>query len=177
MTRCVTDYLVQEHQELSHLLSQLQEQLRVLPLAREHRGTAERLQGLTRKISKTLHAHFVEEEQILYPALEGHVQGITATLQRMRMEHDTGQTTERAFFQSIDRLTKSGRNRQEVIDAGLSYVQWLRKHLLEETGRLFPMVDRGLDIETQMGVRRAMEELTRETTARVPDSTTSPGQA
>ncbi len=177
MTRCITDYLVQEHQELSSLLNQLQEQLRVLPLAREYRGTAERLRGLFQKIAKTLHAHLVEEEQILYPALEDHVKGIAGTLDRMRMEHDTGEAAEQAFAQCVERLARSGRNRQEVIEIGLQYVQWLRKHLLEENGRLFPMVERGLDPETQMEVRKAMEELSHETTARIAESVAAPGRA
>lgn len=169
MTRCITDYLVQEHQALSLLLNQLQEQLLVLPMARDVQKTFEQVQHISREISATLHAHLTEEEQILYPALEGHLKGITATLERMRLEHDTGEATEKSFFQMIERLPKSGINRQEVIQRGRKYIQWLRTHLLQENGRLFPMVERGLDLETQLQVRKAMEELSQETTARIAE--------
>jgi hemerythrin-like domain-containing protein len=172
MTRCITDHLVQEHQELSHLLNELQEQLRVLPLARDPRSTAERLGGLTRAVTKVLHALVAEEEQVLYPALEGHVEGLGATLDRMRSEHDAGERTEKAFQQCLEQLLKNGRNRKEVMQSGRQYIQWLRKHLLDENGRLFPMIERGLDPETQQEVRRAMEELGHETSARISEGST-----
>jgi hemerythrin-like domain-containing protein len=167
MTRCVTDYLVQEHQELSFLLNELQEQLRVLPLVRDRRKTAERLTGLRRKISEALHTHVVEEEQILYPALQDHVQGIAFTLDRMRHEHDAGEQTEKTFHQSLDRMLQGGGNPNEVMQSGRKYIFWLRNHLLDENGRLFPMVERGLDPATQEAARRAMEELRQESSARV----------
>ena len=47
------------------------------------------------------------------------------------------------------------------------YILWLRNHLLDENGRLFPMVERGLDPATQQTVRRAMEELSQASSARV----------
>jgi hemerythrin-like domain-containing protein len=174
MTRCITNYLVHEHQEFSHLLYELQEQLGVLPLARDHRSTAERLRGLTRAVAQALHTHVVEEEEILYPALADHLQGIAATLDRMRREHDTGEETEKVFQECVERLIKGGRNRQEVMQRGRQYVQWLRGHLFDENGRLFPMVERGLDTDTQQEVRRAMEELVQETSARIAEGS---GQA
>ncbi len=177
MTRCITDYLVQEHQELSHLLNELQEQLRVLPLARDHRSMAERLSRLTRAVGEALRVHLVREEQILYPALKRHVQGIAATLDRMRHAHDAGEKTEKAFLECLARLLKGGRNRQEVMQSGRQYIQWLRRHLLDENGRLFPMVERGLDPETQQEVRRAMEELSQETSARVSEGSAQPARA
>jgi len=170
MTRCITNYLVQEHQELSQLLNELQKELRVLPLVRDHRRTTERLGGLAQAISKALHTHVVEEEQILYPALQDRVQGIAFTLDRMRNEHDAGEATEKAFQQSVERLLKGGRNQHEVMQRGRQYILWLRNHLLDENGRLFPMVERGLDPATQQAVRRAMEELSQDTSARVSES-------
>jgi hemerythrin-like domain-containing protein len=177
MTRCITDYLVQEHQELSHLLNELQEELRVLPLARDHRSTAERLSGLTRAVGEALRAHLMREEQILYPALESHVQGIAATLDRMRQEHDAGEEAEKAYLGCLARLLKGARNRTEVMQTGRQYVQWLRRHLLDENGRLFPMVQRGLDPETQQEVRRAMEDLSHETSACVSEGAAQAAQA
>jgi hemerythrin-like domain-containing protein len=167
MTRPITDYLVQEHQELSHLLNELQDELGALRLAREPGSTADRLNGLTQAIAHNLHAHVVEEEQILYPALEGHLQGIAGTLERMRDEHHAGEQTANTFCQSLARLIKGERNRREVMQNGRQYIQWLRGHLLNENGRLFPMVERGLDPETQQEVRRAMEELSHQTSARI----------
>jgi hemerythrin-like domain-containing protein len=164
MTRCITDYLVQEHQELSHL-------------AREPRSTAERLSRLTRAVGEALRAHLVREEQILYPALERHVQGIAGTLDRMRHDHDAGEETEKAYLGCLTRLLKGGRNRDEVMQSGRQYVQWLRRHLLDENGRLFPMVERGLDPETQQEVRRAMEELSQVTSARVSEGSTQTARA
>jgi hemerythrin-like domain-containing protein len=169
MTKCVTDYLVHEHQELSHLMNELQEQLYALPLAREAASTGERLNGLTRAIAHNLHAHVVEEEQILYPALEGRLQGIAATLKRMRDEHQAGEKTENIYHQSLARLLKGERNRREVMQSGRQYIQWLRGHLLDENGRLFPMVERVLDLETQQEVRRAMEALNSASSSRIPD--------
>jgi hemerythrin-like domain-containing protein len=177
MTRCITDYLVQEHQELSHLLNELQEQLRVLPLARNAAETMERLQVLAREITKTLHTHLDKEEQILYPALEEHMQGIAATLERMRHDHDTGEAQEKAFLQCVERLINNGRNRQEVMKSGRSYIFWLRSHLMEENGRLFPLVERGLDKQTQEEIRHAMEELSQTTPARLAEGSTHPAQA
>jgi hemerythrin-like domain-containing protein len=167
MTRCITDYLVQEHQELSLLLNELQEQLGVLRLARDRRKTTDRLTGLRRKISEAFHTHVVEEEKILYPALQDHVQGIAFTLDRMRQEHDAGEQTEKTFHESLDRLLKGAGNPQEVMQNGRKYVFWVRNHLLDENGRLFPMVEHGLDPTTQLSVRRAMEELSQESPARV----------
>ena len=94
MTRFITDYLVQEHQELSLLLNELQQQLGVLRLARDRRSMAEQLTGLQRKIAEALQSHVVEEEQILYPVFQKYVQGIDFTLDRMRQEHDSGEQTE-----------------------------------------------------------------------------------
>jgi hemerythrin-like domain-containing protein len=167
MKRCITEYLGQEHQELSHLMNKLQEQLRVLPLARDYRSTAERLTGLTGAIAEALHEHFAEEEQVLYPVLEGHLEGLAATLERMRREHDAGERTEKAFQQSLEGMVKNGRNREEVMQRGRQYIFWVRNQLLEENGRLFPMVERGLDPETQKTVRLAMEKLGQESSARV----------
>jgi hemerythrin-like domain-containing protein len=151
------------------MLNELQEQLGVLRLARDRRKTAERLAGLRRKISAALHTHVVEEEQILYPAIQDHVQGIAFTLDRMRQEHDAGEQTEKTFHESLDRLLKEGGNPQEVMQSGRKYIFWLRHHLLDENGRLFPMVERGLDPKTQQAVRHAMEELSQESSARVAE--------
>jgi hemerythrin-like domain-containing protein len=177
MTQCVTEYLVHEHQELSHLMHELQEQLGTLPLARDVVQTLDRLRALVKEISCTLHVHLEEEEQILYPALEDRVQGIASTLERMRRQHETGEAVEKAFVQCVERLTKNGRNRQEVMQSGRTYIQWLRSHLLEENGRLFPLVERELDAETQQHVRQAMEELSRETTTRIAELSGRPGEA
>ena len=175
MRRCVTDYLVQEHQELSQLLNELQAQLRALPLARDVAATLERLRALASEISNTLHTHLEEEEQILYPALEGHVKGVSRTLERMRHEHETGEAAEKTFVECIERLGTNGHNRQEVMQSGKSYILWMRSHLMEENGRLFPLVEQGLDPETQRKIRQAMEELSQETSARVAEG--SPPQS
>lgn len=176
MIRFVTEYLGQGHQELSQLLNELQAELQVLHLARDLDSTSERLQGLSKKITVVFHSHIEQQEQILYPALEGHMQGIAATLERMRNENDAGEVAEKAFFQCIEQWAKSGKNRQEVTNRGRNYVQWVRAHLLRENGRLFPLVERGLDPDTQQKVRRAMEELSQETSSHVAEGTLS-GQA
>jgi hemerythrin-like domain-containing protein len=104
------------------------------------------------------------------------MQGIAATLERMRRENETGETAEKAFFECVEQWMKSGKNRQEVMKRGRNYVQWVRAHLLKENGRLFPLVERGLDPETQQKVRRAMEELSQETSSPLSEGTVS-GQA
>lgn len=151
------------------MLNELQEQLTVLPLARDRRESTERLTGIGRKISDALHAHFAEEEQVLYPVLQEHVQGIDFTLDRMRHEHATGEQTEKVFRRNLDRLLRGEGNQQEVVQSGRKYIVWLRNHLLDENGRLFPMVERGLDLETQRVVRRALEELSQESSARLAE--------
>jgi hemerythrin-like domain-containing protein len=176
MTRFVTEYLGQGQQELSQLLNELQEELQVLLLARDLQSTAERLRGLSKKITMALHTHIEQQEQILYPALEGHMQGIAATLERMRRENEAGEVAEKAFCQCVEQWAKSGKNREEVMKRGRSYVQWVRAHLLKENGRLFPLVERGLDAETQQQVRHAMEELSQETSSHLAEGTLS-GQA
>lgn len=177
MTRCVTDYLVQEHQELSLLLNELQEQLSVLRVARDRRKTTERITGLRRKLSEALRTHVTEEEQILYPALQEHVQGIAFTLDRMRREHNAGQQNGLSFQQSLDRLVQGAGTPTEVMQSGRQYIGWLRNHLLDENGRLFPMVERGLDSATQQAVRRAMEELRQESSARLAEGQTFTARA
>ncbi len=177
MPQGVTEYFGQEHQELAQLLNELQEELRVLPLARDAEQVSERLRALTEKVAAVLHTHLEEEEEILYPALEGHMQGIANTLERMRREHDAGEAAEKTFFQCVERLAKTRKNRPEVMSAGLAYIQWIRSHLLSENGRLFPLVERGLDAETQEKVRQAMEELSRETTTRVAEGQADTAQA
>jgi hemerythrin-like domain-containing protein len=167
MTRFITDYLVQEHQELSLLLNQLQEQLGILRLAKDRRKSTELLVGLRRQISDALQAHVAEEEQVLYPAIQKHLQGIDFTLERMRDEHDAGEQTQKSFHQSLDLLLQGKGNPQQVMQSGRKYIAWLRNHLMDENGRLFPMVERGLDSDTQQTVRRAMEEMSQESTARI----------
>jgi len=176
MTRFVTEYLGQEHQELSQLLNELQEELQVLHLARDLESTCERLQGLSKKITLVFHSYIKQQEQILYPALQGHMQGIEATLDRMRLENDAGEAAEQAFFQCIEQWARSGKNRQEVMKRGRTYIQWARAHLMRENGRLFPLVERGLDPVTQQQVRRAMEELSLESSSHLAEGTVS-GQA
>ena len=169
MTRYVTDYLAHEHQELSQLLNELQEQLGVLGFARDRLTTTERLSGLGRKISEAVHNHVAEEEQILYPAIQNKVQGVAFTLERMRLEHNAGEHTQQSFHQKLDLLLRGRGNPRDVVQSGRKYVAWLRKHLLDESGRLFPMVEHGLDSATQEAVRRAMEELSVESSARVAE--------
>ena len=176
MTRFVTDYLGQGHQELSQLLNKLQGELQVLNLARDLESAAARLAVLSRKITLELHHQILQQEQILFPALEGHMQGIAATLERMRRENEAGETAEKAFFECVEQWVKNGKNRQEVMKRGRNYVQWVRAHLLKENGRLFPLVERGLDPETQQKVRRAMEELSQETSSPLTEGTVT-GQA
>ena len=173
MIQFVTEYLGQGHQELSQLLNELQGGVQVLHLARDLESTSERLRGLSKKITIVLHTHIEQQEQILYPALEGHMQGIEATLERMRRENDAGEVAEKAFAQCIEQLAKSGKNRQEVMKRGRNYIQWVRAHLLRENGRLFPLVERGLDPETQQKVCHAMEELSQETSSPVAQGTLS----
>ena len=177
MTRYITDYLVQEQQGLSLLLNDLHEQLGVLRLARDRRRTAERLTGLGRKISEVFNAHVAKEEQILYPALESSVGGIAFTLDRMRQEHDAGEQTADSFRRCLDRLLHGSGNPREVMQNGQKYIAWVRNHLLDENGRLFPMVERGLDAETQQAVRRAMEEVRQESSARVAQGQTLTARA
>ena len=172
MTRHVTDYLVHEHQELSLLLNDLHEQLGVLRLARDRRRTAERLTGLGRKISEAFNAHVAKEEQILYPALENSVGGIAFTLDRMRQEHDAGEQTGDSFRRCLDRLLHGSGILARVMQNGQKYIAWVRNHLLDENGRLFAMVERGLDAETQQAVRRAMEKVRQESSARVAEGRT-----
>ncbi|MGD0010945.1 MAG: hemerythrin domain-containing protein [Terriglobia bacterium] len=173
MTQFVAEYLGQAHQELSQLLNELQEELQVLHWARDLESTSERLRRLARKITLVLHTHIEQQEQILYPALERHMQGLAATLERMRRENHAGGVAEKAFVLCIEQWAKSGKNRQEVTKRGRNYVQWVRAHLLGENGRLFPLVERGLDAETQQKVRRAMEELSQETSSPVVERTLS----
>jgi len=171
MAQFVTEYLGQGHQELSQLLNELQGDVQVLHLARNLESTSERLRGLSKKLAKVFHIHIEQQEQILYPALEGHMQGIEATLERMRRENNAGEVAEKAFAQCIEQLAKTGKNRQEVMKRGRSYIQWVRAHLLIENGRLFPLVERGLDPETQQQVRHSMEELRQATSSRVAQGT------
>lgn len=170
MPKSITDYLMREHQVLAQLLNELAGQLRVLPLASDAGETLEKLQKLCQEIFETLHTHLEEEERVLYPALEAKVEGISTTLDRMRDEHDTGEAVEEAFLESVARLAQSGRNRKEVMQAGRQYVQWVRGHLLNENARLFPLVERRLDPQVQKEIRRAMEELSQETTARIAEA-------
>jgi len=167
MKKFVTNYLAQEHQELTQLLNELAGELRALPLARDGAERFERIQHLCQEISASVSTHHLEEEEIIYPALEEHLGGLGATLERMRLEHDEGEAAQKAFLQGVEALNKGSKNRQGVVQSGRSYIRWVRQHLLDENGRLFPMVERGLDPETQREVRRAMEELSRETTARI----------
>jgi hemerythrin-like domain-containing protein len=170
MPQCITEYLLVEHQNLSQLLNKFSSELQALPVSRNATQTVERLEKCCRQISRSLHAHLEQEEQVLYPALEKHVEGISTTLERMRLAHDAGEAVERELFESLGRLAQSGKTRNEVVQAGRSYIQWVRSHMLNENGRLFPLVERRLDPETQRLVRRAMEELAQVTSARVAES-------
>lgn len=177
MPRCISDYLKQEHEELSQLLNKLTDQLHALPLARDTAETLERLQRLSAQISRRLQTHLEEEEKVLYPALEAHVQGVSTTLDRMRLDNDAGEAAAEAFWKSIERLLQSGRNRKDVAQTGRLYIQWVRGHLLNENGRLLPLVERRLDPQTQRRVRQAMEELSQESEGRLVEGSGDPGQA
>ena len=177
MKKYVTDYLFQGHQELSQLLNELAGELQALPMARDGSVRFERIQNLCQEVSKSVQTHQLEEEEIIYPALEEHLGGLGATLERMRLEHDEGEAAQQAFVQGVEALAQGGKHRQCVVESGTSYIRWVRQHLLDENGRLFPMVERGLDPETQREVRRAMEELGRETTARIAPALPGKAQA
>jgi hemerythrin-like domain-containing protein len=177
MRKCVTDYLVQEHQELMQLLNELTDELRALPLARDAAERFEHIQQLCQEISISVQTHQLKEEAIIYPALEEHLGGLGATLERMRLDHDEGEAVQKAFLLGVEALAKGSKDRQYVVQSGRSYIHWVRQHLLDENGRLFPMVERGLDPETQREVRRAMEELSRETTARLASTLPGNGRA
>lgn len=170
MAQSISEYLLLEHQELTQLLNKLSHELKSLPVSRNATQTVERLEKSYRQVSQTLRHHLDEEEQILYPALEEHVQGITVTLQRMRHERNAGEAAEKIFLNCLRHLGKSGQRREEVVRAGRSYIQWVRAHLLNENGRLLPLVERRLDVETQKLVRAAMEELAQESSARIAES-------
>jgi hemerythrin-like domain-containing protein len=170
MQRCITDYMRQEHDEISHLLNALGEELRALPLTRNATETLERLRKLCQKISRVFHTHLEEEEEILYPALEAHVQGLSTTLERMRRDHDLGECAEKVFSENLEFLLAGKANRQGVVEAGRRYIQWIQGHLLSENGRLFPLVERRLDPQTQRELRQAMEELSRQTTAHLVEN-------
>ena len=177
MPKSVSEYLLLEHQELSQLLNKLSQELKSLPASQSAPQAFERLEKSSRRISQTLHMHLKEEEQVLYPALEEHVEGIKTTLERMRHELDAGEAVEQAFFESLKRMGKTGSSRAEVIRSGRSYIQWVRGHLLHENGRLLPLVERRLDPGTQKLVRRAMQELSHETTARIAETVPQGEQA
>jgi len=170
MSRCITEFLLHEHQELTHLLNKLSQELQSLPLARNATKSVERLEACYRQISQTLRKHLEEEEKILYPALEEHVEGITTTLERMRHARNAGEAAEKAFIECLEHLGGNSKNRTEAVQAGRSYIQWVRGLLMNENGRLLPLVERRLDPATQRLVRKAMEELARETTARIAES-------
>lgn len=170
MPKSVSEYLLLEHQELSQLLNQLSQELKSLPATQNAPQAFERLEKSGQRIAQTLHLHLEEEEQILYPALEKHIEGIETTLERMRHELDAGEAVEKAFFDCLKRMVKNGAGRAEVMRSGRSYIQWVRGHLLNENGRLLPLVERRLDPSTQKLVRRAMEELSQQTEARVAES-------
>ena len=177
MKKYVTDYLFQGHQELTQLLNELADELRALPMARDASVRFERIQILCQEISKSVQTHQLEEEEIIYPALEEHLGGLGATLARMRLEHVEGEAAQQAFVRGVEALAKGGVNRQRVVQAGSVYIRWVRRHLLDENGRLFPMVERGLDSQTQREVRQAMEELGRETAARIAPALPGKAQA
>lgn len=170
MPKSVSEYMLLEHQELSQLLNRLSQELNSLPASQNAPQAFERVEKSSRKISQTLHMHLEEEEQVLYPALEEHVEGIKTTLERMRHELDAGEAVEQTFLDCLKRMGKKGASRAEVIRSGRSYIQWVRGHLLNEHGRLLPLVESRLDPATQKLVRRAMEELSHETTARIAES-------
>jgi hemerythrin-like domain-containing protein len=170
MPQCITEYLLVEHQNLSQLLNKFSSELQALPVSRNATQTVERLEKCCRQISRSLHEYLEEEEQVLYPALEKHVEGLSTTLERMRLARGAGEAAEKVLFESLGRLAKNGKTRKEVVQAGRSYIQWVRGHLLNENGRLFPLVERRLDPETQKLVRRAMEELSHVTSARLAES-------
>jgi hemerythrin-like domain-containing protein len=177
MRKCLTDYLAQEHQELLQLLNELADELRALPLARDAAERFERIQQLCQEISISVETHQLEEEAIIYPALEEHLGGLSATLERMRLEHDEGEAARQAFLLGVEALAQGSKNRQYVVKSGTSYIRWVRQHLLDENGRLFPMLERGLDPETQRQLRSAMQELSRETSARLASTLPGSGNA
>ena len=170
MPKSVSEYLLLEHQELSQLLNELSQELKSLPVTRNATQAFERLEKSGQKIAQTLHIHLEEEEQILYPALEKNVEGIETTLERMRHELDAGEAVEKAFFDCLKRMVKTGASRGEVVRSGRTYIQWVRGHLLNENGRLLPLVERRLDPDTQKLVRRAMEELCQQSEAQLTGS-------
>src|SRR5438477_2985220 len=115
MSRCITEYLLHEHQELTQLLNKLSQELQTLPLARNATQSVERLEGCCRQISQTLHAHLDEKERVLYPALEEHVEGITTTLERMRHARQAGEAAEKAFIECLQHLGRSSKSRAEAV--------------------------------------------------------------
>ena len=170
MSRCISEFLLLEHHELTQLLNRLSQELQALPLTQNTSQTVERLEGCYRQISKSLRTHLEEEEKVLYPAIEKHVEGISTTLERMRHARDAGEAAEKAFIECLKHLGRSSKSRADAVQAGRSYIQWVRGLLMNENGHLMPLVERRLDPATQRLVRQAMEEMARETTARIAES-------
>jgi hemerythrin-like domain-containing protein len=136
-----------EHREVLGRLQELEEAVTSIVGKGFSAAAFSRIAGVIRFFSTEFKNHDRSEEKVLFPLIEAHIEGVTATY---RAEH-------RQLWSAFDRLQKSvqdvemskvhGSTIREIVDASRTIIDLLRAHVARENGELFPLAKKVLSKE------------------------------
>lgn len=101
-----------------------------------------------------MEAHFIAEEQVLFPAFEEATGAASGPTQVMRMEHAQMRDL---FGQMADAV--SARDLESFAGAAETLLVFMQQHNMKEENILYPMCDRALPVEAlSLALRNRLDE-------------------
>ena len=146
--------LIKEHEQALqklHLLNKTTDEF-------IHEGFSEerfaRILSATRYIKEEVSVHNLSEEELLFPALERHVEGPTKSL---RADHRELEEAHGEFEECIERVRTNPFDRAaitELVSAGKNVVRIFVNHIHKENDILFPIARKFLSKEELRSIAR-----------------------
>jgi hemerythrin-like domain-containing protein len=146
--------LIREHEQALqklHLLNQTTDEFIREGFSEER---FERILSAARYIKEEVSVHNLSEEQLLFPALERHVDGPTRTL---RQDHKELEEAHGEFEESIEKVRANPYDRMaitELVSASKNVVRIFVNHIHKENDILFPIARKVLSKEELRSIAR-----------------------
>jgi hemerythrin-like domain-containing protein len=104
--------------------------------------------------------HHLKEENILFPAMEGHgIPNEGGPIGMMLMEHEEGRSYVRSMFAAVALIeAKDQAAGESLVTAASAYLRLLREHIQKEDQVLFRIADDVIPAEEQKQLLRTFEE-------------------
>jgi hemerythrin-like domain-containing protein len=152
-----TDRLRSDHRAIERLLEGFESDL-----SSPHGQGLVALARTFAEIQRHLAAHFVEEEEVFYPALEPELATAGPMFAKLKDDHSNVRETSAAIQALLDQVPQGGDLplSQSAELASLGWVLWnqIHHHIEEEEHGLLAFADRTLDGDTQTRLTAAMKE-------------------